>query len=209
MDLLATNQLGRAMHASLYDRATGGAPNFARYTFLDDDARRFYPEWNTAADTCVAILRTEAGRDPHDKRLHDLVGELSTRSDDFRRRWSSHDVRLHGAGTKRFHHTHRRRTRPRLRKHGHALRTRTDPHPLRRRTGLPHRRRPRSPRVLDHAHHSAGDPLTPAGNAEPPSDSPPLSQINHPPNHHPPARPTISTPRFAEDKDLSVIHQRK
>ena len=75
-------------------------PNFARYTFLDDDSHRFYPAWDTAADTCVAILRTEAGRNPHDKALHDLVGELSTRSDDFRRRWSSHDVRLHGAGTK-------------------------------------------------------------------------------------------------------------
>jgi transcriptional regulator with XRE-family HTH domain len=105
MDLLATNALGRAMHASLYERAPGPVPNFARYTFLDDDARRFYPDWDTAADTCVAILRTEAGRDPRDRRMHDLVGELATRSTDFRRRWSSHDVRLHGAGTKHFHHT--------------------------------------------------------------------------------------------------------
>ncbi len=105
MDLLATNQLGHAVHASLYDRATGAVPNFARYTFLDEDAHRFYPDWDTAAHTCVAILRTEAGRDPHDPRMHDLVGELSTRSNEFRRRWSSHDVRLHGAGTKRFHHT--------------------------------------------------------------------------------------------------------
>ncbi|MEP7764234.1 helix-turn-helix transcriptional regulator [Sanguibacter sp. 25GB23B1] len=105
MDLLASNQLGRAMHSSLYERAGTEVPNFARYTFLDDDSRRFYPRWDTAADTCVSILRTEAGRDPHDKPMHDLVGELSTRSDDFRRRWSSHDVRLHGAGTKQFHHT--------------------------------------------------------------------------------------------------------
>ena len=105
MDLLACNQLGRAVHASLYDRATGAVPNFARYTFLDEDAHRFYPDWEAAAHTCVAILRTEAGRDPHDPRMHDLVGELSTRSSEFRRRWSSHDVRLHGAGTKRFHHT--------------------------------------------------------------------------------------------------------
>ncbi len=104
MDLLATNHLGRAMHSSLYDHDPAGHPNFARYTFLDDDSHRFYPAWDTAADTCVAILRTEAGRNPHDKALHDLVGELSTRSDNFRRRWSSHDVRLHGAGTKSFHH---------------------------------------------------------------------------------------------------------
>jgi transcriptional regulator with XRE-family HTH domain len=105
MDLLATNHLGRAMHASLFDNSPGDPPNFARFTFLDEDSRRFYPDWNTAADTAVAILRTEAGRDPHDKALHDLVGELSTRSEEFRRRWGRHDVRLHGAGTKHFHHT--------------------------------------------------------------------------------------------------------
>jgi transcriptional regulator with XRE-family HTH domain len=104
MDLLAVNHLGRAMHAPLYDSATGGRPNFARYTFLDDDSHRFYPDWDGAADTCVAILHTEAGRDPHDKDLHDLVGELSTRSEAFRRRWSAHNVRYHGAGTKHFHH---------------------------------------------------------------------------------------------------------
>jgi transcriptional regulator with XRE-family HTH domain len=105
MDLLAVNHLGRAMHSSLYDGNSSGHPNFARYTFLDDDSHRFYSDWDTAADTAVAILRTEAGRDPFDKGLHDLVGELSTRSDDFRRRWSAHNVRYHGAGTKHFHHT--------------------------------------------------------------------------------------------------------
>jgi transcriptional regulator with XRE-family HTH domain len=104
MDLLATNHLGRAMHSSLYESSSAGPPNFTRYTFLDEDSHRFYPDWDLAADTCVAILRTEAGRDPHDKGLHDLVGELSTRSEDFRRRWSTHNVRLHGAGTKLFHH---------------------------------------------------------------------------------------------------------
>jgi hypothetical protein len=81
-----------------------GPANIARYTFLDDRAHRFYPEWDLAADICVAILRTEAGRDPHDKDLHDLVGELSTRSDGFRRRWGAHDVRHHGTGTKNYHH---------------------------------------------------------------------------------------------------------
>jgi transcriptional regulator with XRE-family HTH domain len=105
MDLLATNRLGRAMHATLYDSAVERPPNFARFTFLDlNAARDFYPHWDVAADTCVAILRTEAGRDPHDKTLHDLVGELSTRSSDFRQRWGQQDVRLHGAGSKLFHH---------------------------------------------------------------------------------------------------------
>jgi hypothetical protein len=104
MDLLTVNHLGRAMHSSLYDRHDADPPNFARYTFLDDDSHRFYPDWNGAADTCVAILRTEAGRDPHDKDMHDLVGELSTRSEEFRRRWNVHNVRYHGAGVKLFHH---------------------------------------------------------------------------------------------------------
>ena len=80
-------------------------PNFVRFTFLHlDAAHDLYPDWDLAADTCVAVLHAEAGRDPHDKALHDLVGELSTRSDDFRRRWSSRNVRSHGAGTKQFHH---------------------------------------------------------------------------------------------------------
>src|SRR5829696_3252150 len=80
-------------------------PNFVRFTFLHlDAAHDFYPDWDLAADTSVAVLHTEAGRDPHDKNLHDLVGELSTRSDDFRRRWDSRNVRTHGAGTKQFHH---------------------------------------------------------------------------------------------------------
>jgi hypothetical protein len=52
----------------------------------------------------VAILRTEAGRDARNKELHDLIGELSTRSDEFRRRWGSHNVRHHGTGTKTFNH---------------------------------------------------------------------------------------------------------
>ncbi len=106
MDLLATNHLGRAMHTAMYETVPDATPpNFVRFTFLHlDAAQEFYPDWDTAADTCVAILHTEAGRDPHDKQLHDLVGELSTRSDEFRRRWSTHNVRYHGAGTKTFRH---------------------------------------------------------------------------------------------------------
>lgn len=103
LDILATNQLGRAFFADLYAGVENQA-NLARFQFLDPASRRFYPEWDQAADVTVAILRTEAGRAPHDKDLHDLVGELSTRSDGFRTRWGAHDVRHHGTGTKRFHH---------------------------------------------------------------------------------------------------------
>ncbi len=103
MDLLAANQLARGFYAEVYDHP-GHQGNLARFQFLDPASRRFYPDWEQAADITVAILRTEAGRDPHDKDLHDLVGELSTRSDEFRTRWGAHDVRHHGTGTKRFHH---------------------------------------------------------------------------------------------------------
>jgi hypothetical protein len=103
MDLLAANQLARAFYDDVYATA-GNQANLARFQFLDPASRRFYPDWEQAADIAVAILRTEAGRNPHDKDLHDLVGELSTRSDDFRTRWGAHDVRHHGTGTKRFHH---------------------------------------------------------------------------------------------------------
>ncbi len=102
-DLLAANHLARALYSDLYSDPTR-PPNFARFAFLDSASRRFYPDWDLMADITVANLRTAAGRDPHDKDLHDLVGELATRSDEFRRRWSAHDVRIHGAGTKHFHH---------------------------------------------------------------------------------------------------------
>lgn len=103
LDLLAANQLARAFFGDLYDGGTK-PPNFARYQFLDPAARRFYPDWDLASGMTVDILRTEAGRDPHDKELHDLVGELSTRSDAFRSRWGAHNVTHHGTGTKRFNH---------------------------------------------------------------------------------------------------------
>ncbi|MEU2506464.1 helix-turn-helix transcriptional regulator [Streptomyces sp. NPDC007863] len=105
MDVLAVNPLARAFYTDLYANPDNQA-NLARFQFLDPATRRFYPDWDLFADMAVAILRREAGRDPHDKDLHDLVGELSTRSKDFRTRWGAHDVRRHGTGTgtKRFHH---------------------------------------------------------------------------------------------------------
>ncbi|MGA5298421.1 helix-turn-helix domain-containing protein [Nucisporomicrobium flavum] len=102
-DVLAANLLGRAMYSEMYSDP-GAVPNFGRFTFLDSAARRFYPDWDQAAEMTVANLRTAAGKDPHDKGLHDLVGELSTRSDEFRRRWGSHNVRIHGTGVKTVHH---------------------------------------------------------------------------------------------------------
>ena len=102
-DLLATNALGRVFYRQLIGDG-GRTPNMARFQFLDPASREFYPDWDLFAQMCVDVMRAEAGRDPHDRGLQDLVGELSTRSEVFRRLWGAHNVRTHGTGTKRFHH---------------------------------------------------------------------------------------------------------
>jgi transcriptional regulator with XRE-family HTH domain len=102
-DVIAFNALGRAFYSPLIGDG-GRTPNFARFQFLDPASRDFYPDWDLFADMCVAVMRAEAGRDPHNRALQDLVGELSTQSDTFRQLWGAHNVRTHGAGTKRFHH---------------------------------------------------------------------------------------------------------
>ncbi|MGW5195212.1 helix-turn-helix transcriptional regulator [Kribbella sp. NPDC004138] len=102
-DLLATNALGRVFYSPVIGSG-GRTPNLARFQFLDPASRDFYPDWDLFARMCVGIMRAEAGRDPHDRALQDLVGELSTQSETFRRLWGAHDVRTHGSGTKRFHH---------------------------------------------------------------------------------------------------------
>ncbi len=102
-NLLATNTLGRAFYSPVIGDG-GRAPNLARFQFLDPASRDFYPDWELFAEMCVGIMRAEAGRDPHDRVLQDLVGELATRSETFSRLWTAHDVRTHGTGSKRFHH---------------------------------------------------------------------------------------------------------
>lgn len=102
MDILAANTLGRALQSEAFESPGDG--NLARYAFLDPRARDFHPSWEKAAYITVGILRTEAGRDPYDRGLQDLVGELSTRSTEFRTRWGAHNVRQHGAGVKQFIH---------------------------------------------------------------------------------------------------------
>lgn len=102
-NLLAVNSLGRAFYSPVIGDG-GRLPNLARFQFLDPGSHEFYPDWDLFAEMCVAIMRAEAGRNPHDKGLQGLVGELSTRSELFRTLWAAHNVRTHGAGTKRFHH---------------------------------------------------------------------------------------------------------
>ena len=103
MDILAANQLGHALYSEMY-AAPRRPPNTAWFVFLDSRAPGFYLDWDRVANDAVAILRSEAGRSPHDRELWDLVGELSTQSELFRTLWAEHDVRNHDTGSKRFHH---------------------------------------------------------------------------------------------------------
>ena len=103
LDYLGANALGRALYAPVFDSREQPA-NSARFAFLDPAARDFYADWERTAKDLVAHLRSEAGRNPFDRQLSDLIGELSTRSDEFRARWAAHNVRFHRTGTKHIHH---------------------------------------------------------------------------------------------------------
>jgi transcriptional regulator with XRE-family HTH domain len=102
-DILGMNRIGRALFAEMYD-GDRASFNMARYLFLDDRSRDFYVEWDRVARDCAQALRIEAGRNPYDRALTDLVGELSTRSEEFSQWWAAHDVKLHRTATKTMHH---------------------------------------------------------------------------------------------------------
>ncbi|CAN5596623.1 helix-turn-helix transcriptional regulator [soil metagenome] len=103
MDCLATNRLGRALYSDLLSDPVKPANN-ARFVFLDSRSQDFFVDWESTASDIVAMLRGEAGRDPYDRALSDLVGELSTRSETFRTRWAAHNVRFHRTGIKHLRH---------------------------------------------------------------------------------------------------------
>ncbi len=103
VDYLYAIALGRALYAPVFDSPEQPA-NSARFTFLDLAAHDFYADWERTARDLVAHLRSEAGRNPYDRGLSDLVGELSTRSPEFRTWWAAHNVRYHQTGSKRLHH---------------------------------------------------------------------------------------------------------
>jgi transcriptional regulator with XRE-family HTH domain len=103
LDILYTNPLAEALYSE-HLRDPVRPANSARFLFLDPRASSFYVDWETVAHDVVAALHGEAGRNPYDRALSELVGLLSTRSEQFRVLWASHDVRFHRTGTKRFHH---------------------------------------------------------------------------------------------------------
>lgn len=100
-DYVAANPLGRALYSPVFAEP---APNSARFAFLNPAAPEFYVDWDKNTQELVATMRGEAGRNPYDKRLTDLVGELSTRSERFRTLWAAHNVRYHRTGVKRLRH---------------------------------------------------------------------------------------------------------
>jgi transcriptional regulator with XRE-family HTH domain len=102
-DILAANALGEALYSPLF--ADPFRPvNVARFVFLHPRASDFFPDRPTITKDTVAALRSEAGRNPYDHSLSELVGELSTRSEEFRTLWAEHDVRFHATGAKRMQH---------------------------------------------------------------------------------------------------------
>jgi len=104
LDIVATNDLGRALYAPHFNGDQHPA-NAARFLFHDEDrARQFWPQWDKLADDVVAILRVQAGLNPNDPALIELIGHLSTRSNEFRTRWATNNVRSHRSEIKIFRH---------------------------------------------------------------------------------------------------------
>lgn len=103
LDILYANPMAEALY-SLQHSDPARPVNSGRFLFLDPRARTFYTDWDGAVRDVVAALRGEAGRNPYDRALSELIGLLSTRSEEFRVQWARHDVRFHRSGMKRFHH---------------------------------------------------------------------------------------------------------
>jgi MmyB-like transcription regulator ligand binding domain/Helix-turn-helix domain len=103
LDVLSVNHLGAALYTQLLDDPELSA-NLARFVFLDQRAATFYRDWDRIAHDAAGSLRSEAGRNPGDRALAELIGDLSARSEQFRSRWAAHDVRYYRSGTQPFHH---------------------------------------------------------------------------------------------------------
>ena len=102
MEIVAANELCQALYGGALD--DDRLPlNLARFVFLDPHSRGFFVEWDAVADDLAGALRVQAGRDPRDRDLSGLVGELSTRSDEFVARWARQHVRLHRTARKTLH----------------------------------------------------------------------------------------------------------
>ncbi|MFF1723600.1 helix-turn-helix transcriptional regulator [Streptomyces sviceus] len=102
MTVLAWNAPADAVFG--YSGTTARTRSIPRQVFLDPAARDLYPEWQAVAAQCVAHLRVLAGHHQDDRELTSLVGELSLKSEDFRRLWADHQVKECAYGVKRVRH---------------------------------------------------------------------------------------------------------
>lgn len=102
-DVLAANRLGLALYSPVFDDPRRPV-NTTRYIYLNPAARDFWVDFDRIAADAASMLRMEAGRNPHDPKLHQLIGELSTQSELFREMWAAKDVKFHRSGVKRLNH---------------------------------------------------------------------------------------------------------
>lgn len=102
-ELLAWNRMAAAVFGD-WSRMPAQERNWARMVFLKPEYRDLYLDWEQKAIDVVCGLRMEAGCYPEDPRLSALVGELSVKSEDFRRLWAAHDVKEKSHGVKRLRH---------------------------------------------------------------------------------------------------------
>ncbi|WP_394373832.1 helix-turn-helix domain-containing protein [Actinomyces urogenitalis] len=105
---VAANDLARALYSPLFldpcEAVRSPHPNMARFMFLDERSRSFFPTWEQGAEDLVAMLRLAAGADPAQPGLQALIGELSTTSREFATLWARHDVRYMCRGEKIINH---------------------------------------------------------------------------------------------------------
>ncbi len=104
LDRLASNRLGRALY-SLPDDGSRDRFNYAHYLFLDSRAPRFHRDFDTAKHNVVALLHAATALDPYDRELIEIIGTLSTQSEEFRSLWASHDVFKYRSGQKLLTHS--------------------------------------------------------------------------------------------------------
>jgi hypothetical protein len=102
LDIVAANPLCQALYGGVLDDDKLPV-NLARFVFLEPHSRGFFVDWDRVADDLAGALRVQAGRKPRDRSLSDLIGELSTRSEEFATRWARQNVRLHRTARKRLH----------------------------------------------------------------------------------------------------------
>ncbi len=102
-DILAWNSMAAAVFGD-WSQLPPQERNWARLVFLKPEYRDLYVEWERKATDLVSYLRMDAGCHPDDPRLSSLVGELSVKSEEFRRLWATHDVKEKSHGVKRLRH---------------------------------------------------------------------------------------------------------